>query len=79
MSLSLYCYRFEVHGMVRSFLLARFFLLFFVVSGKRHLEPGDKIPKFKEIAHTGREYTYESDFKGRGLVMWFYPKAGTAG
>jgi peroxiredoxin Q/BCP len=42
------------------------------------LKPGDKAPDF-----SGRDYEGNSvklsDFKGKTVVLWFYPKADTPG
>ena len=42
------------------------------------LNPGDKAPDF-----VGRDHTVKtvklSDFKGKPVVLWFFPKADTAG
>lgn len=42
------------------------------------LEPGDKAPKFKVRDHEGHVVTLD-DFKGRKLVVYFYPKDDTPG
>ena len=42
------------------------------------LNPGDKAPDF-----TGRDDEWQSreapDFKGKPIVLWFFPKADTPG
>ena len=42
------------------------------------LEPGMKAPQFSRIDHEGVTRT-NSDFAGKGLVIYFYPKAFTPG
>jgi thioredoxin-dependent peroxiredoxin len=42
------------------------------------LEEGSKAPPFKLIADDGAQVAL-SDFKGRRLVLFFYPKANTPG
>ena len=43
-----------------------------------HLKPGDKAPGFTLKAQDGREVK-RSDFSGKKLLLYFYPKAGTSG
>jgi peroxiredoxin Q/BCP len=42
------------------------------------LAVGSKAPDFKVQDHRGREVTL-ADFRGRHVVLWFYPKADTPG
>jgi peroxiredoxin Q/BCP len=42
------------------------------------LKPGDKAPDFTGTDHMGRTVKL-SDFKGKPIVLWFYPKADTPG
>jgi peroxiredoxin Q/BCP len=42
------------------------------------LEPGRKAPDFKLAADDGATVRL-SDFKGRRVVLFFYPKANTSG
>jgi len=42
------------------------------------LEPGDDAPDFEVQDHTGRTRKL-SDYRGRKVVLWFYPKADTPG
>lgn len=42
------------------------------------LKVGDKAPRFTAKAHTGEEVSL-SDFAGKYVVLWFYPKADTPG
>ena len=42
------------------------------------LKEGDKAPKFKATAHDGSTVSL-SDFKGKNLILYFYPKANTPG
>jgi len=57
-------------------------LFFFVAAVGAQLRRGDKMPAevLRGLAHTGQEIAFERDFGvGRGVVVWFYPQAGTAG
>jgi thioredoxin-dependent peroxiredoxin len=42
------------------------------------LAVGSKAPPFKVRDHLGREVSL-SDFAGRTVVLWFYPRADTPG
>ncbi len=42
------------------------------------LKAGDKVPDFEGIDQEGRTIKY-SDYKGKKLVLYFYPKANTPG
>lgn len=42
------------------------------------LRIGDPAPAFKVADHTGKVRTI-AEFKGKRLVLWFYPKANTGG
>ena len=42
------------------------------------LKSGDKAPDFEGRDHTGQTVKL-SDYKGKTLVLWFYPKADTPG
>ncbi len=42
------------------------------------LNPGDVAPPFEATAHTGETVKLE-DFKGKKVLLWFYPKAATPG
>jgi peroxiredoxin Q/BCP len=44
----------------------------------RMLAVGSKAPAFRIKDHLGREVSL-SDFAGRNVVLWFYPKADTPG
>jgi AhpC/TSA family len=44
----------------------------------RMLEPGDKAPDFTVQDHTGKTRKL-SDYRGKSVVLWFYPKADTPG
>ena len=46
--------------------------------GPRMLEPGQKAPDFEVKDHTGRTVRL-SDYKGKDVVLWFYPRADTPG
>lgn len=48
------------------------------MEGKPMLKPGDPAPDFSAQDHTGKTVALK-DFKGRTLVMWFFPKADTPG
>ena len=43
-----------------------------------HLKVGDKAPDFTAINQDGKEVKL-SDFKGKKLILYFYPKASTPG
>jgi len=43
-----------------------------------HLKPGDKAPYFKGIDQNGNEISLD-DFKGKKLILYFYPKDNTPG
>lgn len=42
------------------------------------LKPGDAAPDFSVQDETGKIRTL-AEFKGRKVVLWFYPKASTPG
>lgn len=42
------------------------------------LQPGEIAPDFKVRSHEGKEFRL-SDYRGRTVVLWFYPKADTPG
>ena len=42
------------------------------------LKPGDPAPDFSGTDHTGKPVSL-ADYKGKTLVMWFFPKADTPG
>ena len=42
------------------------------------LKAGDHAPDFTTVDHEGRNVALK-DFKGRKVVLWFYPKADTPG
>ena len=42
------------------------------------LAPGTPAPSFEAIDHEGRTVRLE-DFRGRRVVLWFYPMADTPG
>ncbi len=42
------------------------------------LEAGTQAPDFTVEDHTGRRVSL-SDYRGRNVVLWFYPKADTPG
>jgi peroxiredoxin Q/BCP len=42
------------------------------------LKPGDKAPEFVGRDHLGHPVKL-SDFKGKTVVLWFFPKADTPG
>jgi peroxiredoxin Q/BCP len=42
------------------------------------LEVGDRAPDFSLPSHTGEEVSLK-DFRGRTLVLYFFPKADTPG
>ena len=42
------------------------------------LKPGDLAPDFQVRAHTGQTVNL-SEFEGKNVLLWFYPKADTPG
>jgi len=42
------------------------------------LNPGDKAPDFSGLDANGNPVKL-ADFKGKTVVLWFYPKADTPG
>jgi len=42
------------------------------------LEVGDPAPDFEVLDHTGATRRL-SDYRGKNVVLWFYPKADTPG
>jgi peroxiredoxin Q/BCP len=42
------------------------------------LEVGDRAPDFSLPSHTGEEVCLK-DFRGRTLILYFFPKADTPG
>ena len=42
------------------------------------LSPGSQAPDFSVVDHNGTTHTL-GDYRGRKLVLWFYPKADTPG
>ncbi len=45
---------------------------------RRMLKPGDTAPDFSVSDQTGATRRL-SDYRGRNLVLWFYPRADTPG
>lgn len=41
-------------------------------------EPGTQAPLFEVPDHTGK-VTRLSDYRGKNVLLWFYPKADTPG
>ena len=50
----------------------------FGLEGGSMLDPGDKAPDFTGRDHTGKTVKL-ADYKGKTVVLWFYPKADTPG
>ena len=42
------------------------------------LEVGEKAPEFTVLDHRGKTQRL-SDYRGKTVVLWFYPKADTPG
>jgi thioredoxin-dependent peroxiredoxin len=42
------------------------------------LNVGDQAPEFSVLDHTGKRRAL-SDYRGKNVVLWFYPKADTPG
>ena len=49
-----------------------------LLGGARMLKVGDPAPDFEVLDHNGKRVKL-SDFRGKKLVLWFYPKADTGG
>jgi peroxiredoxin len=47
-------------------------------AGPRLIAVGSLAPEFRVADHTGREHTL-AEYRGRRVVLWFYPKADTPG
>ena len=43
------------------------------------LEPGDRLPELALAANGGRSIALHKDYKGKKLVVYFYPKDNTPG
>jgi peroxiredoxin len=54
------------------------FVLKQLVGGARMLEVGDPAPDFNVVDHKARPVKLQ-DFRGKKVVLWFYPKADTPG
>jgi thioredoxin-dependent peroxiredoxin len=42
------------------------------------LKVGEAVPAFRLKDHTGKDRTL-AEFRGKRVVLWFYPKANTGG
>ena len=42
------------------------------------LNPGDPAPAFRGTDHAGKAHVL-AEYRGRPVVLWFYPKADTPG
>lgn len=42
------------------------------------LKPGDKAPDFAGTDSAGKQVTL-ADYKGKNLILWFFPRADTPG
>jgi peroxiredoxin Q/BCP len=42
------------------------------------LQPGEMAPDFEAVDHNGNTVRLR-DFRGKKVVLWFYPKADTPG
>ena len=42
------------------------------------LKVGDPAPEFATVSHTGATVSLK-DYRGKKLVLWFYPRASTGG
>jgi thioredoxin-dependent peroxiredoxin len=42
------------------------------------LKPGDSAPDFSGTDFSGKTHSL-ADYRGRGLVLWFFPKADPPG
>lgn len=48
------------------------------LKGPKMLKPGDPAPDFDTTDQVGRPLRLR-DLRGKKVVLWFYPKAGTSG
>ena len=53
-------------------------ILRFKFGGKRMLNVGDPAPDFEVQDHHGQTVKL-SDYRGKKVVLWFFPKADTPG
>jgi len=51
---------------------------YFITQGGQMLKAGDAAPDFTVKDHTGRDVRL-SDYRGKTVVLWFYPEADTPG
>jgi peroxiredoxin len=49
-----------------------------LMGGGQMLKVGDPAPDFEAVDHNGNRVKL-GDFRGKKLVLWFYPKADTGG
>jgi thioredoxin-dependent peroxiredoxin len=49
-----------------------------LIGGARMLKVGDPAPDFEATSHDGKTVRL-SDYRGKKVVLWFYPKADTPG
>lgn len=49
-----------------------------LMGGARMLKVGDPAPDFEATAHDGKTVRLR-DYRGKKVVLWFYPKADTPG
>ncbi len=49
-----------------------------LLGGAPMLKVGDPAPEFEATDHRGRRVKL-SDFRGKKVVLWFFPKASTPG
>ena len=48
------------------------------IGGVRMLKVGDPAPDFEVVDHRGKTQRLR-DYRGKKVVLWFYPKADTPG
>ena len=54
------------------------YLLTALRRNKKMLKPGDRAPEFEATDAFGRDVRLK-DYRGRKVVLWFFPKANTPG
>ncbi len=65
-------------GILRTLFRRLFARLFLPTSARALLPVGVAAPDFDVLDHTGRRVRL-SEFRGRRVVLWFFPKASTPG
>jgi peroxiredoxin len=53
-------------------------VIIFILLGAERMQINDKVPDFTLLDQNGEKVSLK-DFKGKTVVLWFYPKADTPG